>query len=254
MGIATALVTADVMHKRLRPRMHGFTYKVYYLCFALGQIEYLSNRLLSLDRWNLLSFHRRDHGARDGSDLAAWIGKVLADYNIAEANGAIILLTMPRVLGYVFNPVSFWFCLDKSGDLRAVLSEVRNTFGEYHSYISFHSDHRLIRPDDWLQSEKIFHVSPFMDVRGYYRFRFICRPDKVFACVNYFDEQGLMLTTSVGGNPAPLTTFAVFKNFFCYPLITLKVIGLIHWEAVRLLLKGVRYRPKPPPPLQKITT
>ena len=254
MGITTALVSADVMHKRARPRAHGFTYKVYYLFFALSQIDKLPNKLFSLDRWNLLSFYRRDHGARDGSDLTAWIRKILVDYDMVEADGDILLLALPRVMGYVFNPVSFWFCLDRKGGLRAVLSEVCNTFGEHHGYISFHPDHRPLQPDDWLKSQKIFHVSPFMDVKGHYQFRFICRPDKVFACVNYFDEEGLMLTTSVGGIPAPMTTIAVLKNFLRYPLITIKVIALIHWEAVRLVLKGIRYRPKPSPPLQKITT
>ena len=254
MALTTSIITADVMHKRLRPKLHGFSYKVYYLFFALSQIDRLPNKLLSLDCWNLLSFHRRDHGARNGGDLTAWIRNILADYNLTEADGEVSLLTLPRIFGYVFNPVSFWFCLDQQGGLRAVLSEVSNTFGEHHSYISFHADHRPIQSEDWLRSEKLFHVSPFMNVKGYYQFRFTYRPDKVFACVNYFDEKGLMLTTSVGGVPAPLTTKSILHNFVSYPLITFKVIALIHWEAIRLLLKGIRYRPKPSPPLKNIST
>jgi DUF1365 family protein len=253
MGIGRAIIAANVIHKRLRPHVHQFGYKVYYLCFALSQIKKLGNRFLSLERWNLLGFYRRDHADRNGGDLDVWIRTLLATHKIAEANGEIILLALPRILGYVFNPVSFWFCLDQQGGLRAVLSEVCNTFGEHHSYISYHDDHRVIEPVDWLRSEKLFHVSPFMDVKGYYLFQFQCAEQKVSATVNYYDDQGLLLATSVAGKPEILTTLRLLHYFFRYPLVTFKVIGLIHWEAVRLVLKGIRYRPKPPPPLHEVS-
>ena len=253
MAIKTSLVISNVMHKRLHPRVHAFNYKVYYLCFALSQRHKLKNPFLSLEKGNLLSFYQRDHGPRDGNDLEQWIRTILATHNILEADGDIILLTLPRVLGYVFNPVSFWFCLDHQGNLRAVLSEVGNTFGERHSYISFHDDHRIIQSQDWLTSQKVFHVSPFMDVKGHYLFRFTCTDTNVSAHVNYFDDDVLMLTTSVAGKPISLTTPRILRSFFQYPLMTVKVIALIHWEAARLIFKGIRYRPKPPSPPQEIT-
>ncbi len=253
MAIGVALTVADVMHKRLRPREHLFRYKVYYLCFALSQMQKLTNRFLSFEKWNLLSFYRRDHGARDGSDLESWMRTILANHDMTEADGDIILLTLPRILGFVFNPVSFWFCLDRNGQLRAVLSEVSNTFGEHHSYISYHDDHRVLEPNDWLRADKVFHVSPFLAVQGYYKFRFVCTEKQVVAHVNHFDDRGLLLATSVHGALQALTSAAAIKAFILYPLITLKVIALIHFEAVRLVLKGIRHFHKPEPPEQEVT-
>ena len=157
------------------------------------------------------------------------------------------------MLGYVFNPVSFWFCLDMQGSLRAVLSEVCNTFGERHCYLSFHDDRRPIGNDDWLRAEKVFHVSPFMDVVGHYMFRFVYREDKIGAWIDYYDAEGLMLNTSVVGKRRPLTAHNLLTCFFRYPLVTLKVIGLIHYEAVRLCLKGIRHRTKPLPSVTEIS-
>lgn len=253
MAITTALAIADVMHKRMRPRQHGFRYKVYYLCFALGHMPMLANRFLSLETWNLLSFYRRDHGARDGSDPESWMRSILASHKVTEADGEIVLLTLPRIMGYVFNPVSFWFCLDRNGALRAVLSEVSNTFGEHHSYISYHDDHRAIESTDWMQADKVFHVSPFLAVKGYYKFRFTCTDEKIVAHVNHFDDQGLMLATSVSGSLQPLTSATALRAFVVYPLVTLKVIALIHFEAIRLILKGIRHFHKPEPPVQEVT-
>ena len=253
MALDSAITIARVMHKRLRPREHGFSYRVYYLCFKLSQMQSISNRFLSIEKWNLMSFYRRDHGARDGSDPESWIREVLASFRLTEVGGEIILLTMPRILGYVFNPVSFWFCLDSKGQLRAVLSEVSNTFGEHHCYISCHDDHRVIAPDEWLRADKVFHVSPFMDVTGYYMFRFSCADNKIAASVNHFDDEGLLLATSVTGDLAPLTSAAAIRAFLFYPLVTFKVIVLIHFEAIRLVLKGLRYFRKPLPPLHEVT-
>jgi DUF1365 family protein len=241
------------MHKRMRPRIHGFRYKVYYLCFALSDIQKLANRFLSFEKWNLLGFYRRDHGSRDGCDLDAWMRAILRDHHFTEADGDIVLLTLPRILGYVFNPVSFWFCFDRDGGLRAVLSEVSNTFGEHHSYLSFHDDHRAIAPADWLRAEKVFHVSPFLDVKGYYMFRFTCTDKQVAAHVNHYDDQGLLLATSVSGSLQPLSSSSAIKAFLRYPLMTFKVIVLIHFEAIRLVSKGIRYFYKPEPPVQEVT-
>ncbi len=247
MGLNNGLLVAKVAHARQVPKRNAFCYGVYYLCFALDEIPKLANGLLSLNRWNLFSFYDRDHSP-DGKSLDAWIRDILKEWNIPQADGRIVLMTLPRLFGYVFNPVSFWFCFDKQGNLRAVLSEVRNTFGDRHCYISFHDDRRPITPDDQIRAEKIFHVSPFMEVNGYYVFRFICRDDKVGVWIDHHNADGLLLTTSVVGKRTPLTAANLLYFFFRYPLITFKVIGLIHYQALKLTLKGVRYRTRPKPP------
>jgi DUF1365 family protein len=250
--LPNGLLVADVAHARKHPGKNAFHYHVYYLCFALQMRDRLRSRLLSLNRFNLFSFYDTDH--RNGHQPAeAWIRAVLAEWNVTEADGAIVMLTLPRVLGYVFNPVSFWFCLDSAGNLRAVLSEVNNTFGDHHSYISFRDDHGVITQDEWLRSEKIFHVSPFMAVEGHYLFRFVYSEEKVGVWIHYYKDDMLLLTTSVTGKRMPLTARNLLYCFFRYPLVTLKVIGLIHYQAVRLLFKGARYHPRPIPPVTEIS-
>lgn len=254
MVIENGLLIADVSHARQRPKRNAFSYGVYYLCFALDEIAQLKNGILSLNRFNLFSFHERDHAKRDGQPLEPWIRKVLADYNITQADGRVILLTLPRVLGYVFNPVSFWFCLDKDNNLRAVLSEVSNTFHDRHCYISCHEDRRPIQPDDLLRAEKVFHVSPFIDVTGYYMFRFVYRDNKIGVWIDHYNDEGLLLTTSLTGKRKPLTTRNLLHAFFRYPLVTFKVIGLIHYQAIIIwLFKGIRYRPRPIPPSTEVS-
>ena len=253
MAIANGLLIADVMHARARPRPNRFHYGVYYLCFALDELSKMGNALLSVNKLNLFSFFERDYGRKDNTGVEPWIRGLLAEWNIPEADGRIVLLTLPRQFGHVFNPVSFWFCLDKSGALRTVLSEVSNTFGERHCYMSFKEDRSVIDQDDWLRAEKIFHVSPFLDVTGYYLFRFAYRDDKIGVWINYHDEEGLMLSTAVVGKRHPLTALGLAWCFIRYPLVTFKVIGLIHYQAVRLWLKRMRYRPKPIPPITEVS-
>lgn len=253
MAINKALVFANVMHARQRPKKHVFNYGVFYLYFVLDEISRLSTSLFSVNRLNLFSFYEKDYGPRDGTSLSAWIHKILTEYNVTEANGAVRLLTLPRLFGYAFNPVSFWLCFDQKNKLRAVLSEVSNTFGEHHSYLCFHDDHRPIEPRDWLEAKKVFHVSPFLHVIGHYRFRFRCDEKNVNININYYDNNGLMLATSVNGQAESLTTNQLLKGFLRYPLVTFKVIFLIHMQAIRLLLKGAGYKPKPAPPVSEVT-
>ena len=244
-----AIVTAQVLHCRTRPKRNAFRYGIFYFALPLGELgRGFGSRWLSIDRFNLFSFHHCDHG--DGvTPTETWIKSLLEKWNFAEADGEIVLFTLPRILGYAFNPVSFWFCLDKQKRVRAVLAEVNNTFGERHSYLCFHDNHGPIACDDWLSAEKIFHVSPFLAVEGSYRFRFAYDSERIGAWINHYDAMGLLLATSVVGKPAPLTSARLLLAFLRYPLVTLKVIGLIHYQAVKLFLKGVRHHPKPPPPL-----
>lgn len=246
--LAGGFVAAKVMHRRLLPRENRFVYGAYYLCLPLSIVDSVRFRLLRKEKWGFFSLHNRDHGARDGSPWQPWIRSLLGEFGVTSADGEVVLMTMPRVFGYVFNPVSFWFCLDKEGGLRAVLAEVNNTFGERHNYLIFHDDQRLILPDEWLKSKKMFYVSPFLEVKGEYLFRFHYQEDRVGVWIDYQTEEGTVLNTYVGGKRNVLNDRVLLAAFAKIPLVTLKVIAMIHYQAVKLWLKRVRYvrRPKPP--------
>jgi DUF1365 family protein len=162
-------------------------------------------------------------------------------------------MTLPRLLGYVFNPVSFWFCCDRFGGLRAVLCEVNNTFGERHCYLVHRDDRRAIAPDEWLEGRKAFHVSPFLPIDGRYRFRFRLEAERVHVDVNYYDGEGLVLATSVGGRREPLSDRSVLRRFAAHPTMTLAVIARIHWQALLLWRKRIRFHAKPAPPAELVS-
>ena len=157
------------------------------------------------------------------------------------------------MLGYVFNPVSFWLCHDRAGALRAVLAEVSNTFGEHHNYLVAHDDARPIAAGDWLSARKVFHVSPFFPVSGEYRFRFADRPERCAFRIDYEDGQGNSLVTSVSGAAQVANTAALLRAFFRYPWMTLGVMLRIHYHALRLWLKRVPFFAKPIPPAEDTT-
>jgi DUF1365 family protein len=249
-----SVVDAVVVHRRWRPRENAFRHKVAYLCLGLDALESAAGFWLKLDRPALVSFRRADHGARDGSDLKAWLRGILDEHGLgAICDGGIVLMTMPRMLGYVFNPVSFWFCRDSAGELRAVLCEVNNTFGETHCYLVHHADHRVMQTDEWLDGRKVFHVSPFLPVEGSYRFRFRLDCKIVHVDVNYHDAEGLMLATSVGGRREPLADRTILHRFLGNPTMTLGVVARIHWQALKLWKKRARFYRKPAPPPEFVT-
>ena len=231
--MSAELLTGRVMHRRLRPVQHHFSYGVFFLRLPLTR---LAEAGIALNRPALCSFHFRDHGARDGSHPLAWIRALLAREGIA-ADGEIWLQCFPRVLGYVFNPVSFWFCEDRHGRLKAVLAEVSNTFGERHTY--------LLRAEGALEARKVFHVSPFFPVAGHYRFRFDEHAGRRLARIDYFDETGPLLYTSISGQPQPLTRARLAAACLTHPFMTFAIMARIHWQAVRLWLKRVPFFAKP---------
>lgn len=237
MVIAPQLYIAKVMHKRFFPQENTFQYGVYYLALPLPAAPVAG--------W-LTSFHIKDVGNRDGSDPTPWARKILADYDLDRITENIILLTMPRVLGYVFNPVSFYLCLDKENALRAVLSEVHNTFGEQHNYVCANPDHAPISANQWLAAEKVFHVSPFLVRSGEYKFRFDLTADTLGIWIDYYDaQQQKQLTTALTGSFIALTKKSSRQAFWQHPLVTVKAITLIHWQAFKLIMKGIRYIAKP---------
>lgn len=196
----------------------------------------------------------KDVGKRDGSDPTPWVRGILTEYGLDKKTQNILLVTMPRILGYVFNPVSFYLCLDNNKALRAVLCEVHNTFGEQHSYLCANPDHSSITPDQWLESEKVFHVSPFLDREGNYKFRFALEGEQLGIWIDYYDTyKKKKLITSLIGKLRPLTPKSLRKAFWQHPLVAIKAIILIHWQALRLFTKGIGYVAKPSQLQQRIT-
>ncbi|MDB5801859.1 MAG: hypothetical protein JWL63_2798 [Rhodocyclales bacterium] len=230
------------MHERHAPVSNRFSYGLFTLCLPLSKLGELRVPLLGINRFNLLAFHERDHGARDGSPLLPWIHNLLARHGLAGvADGEVMLQTLPRLFGYVFNPVSFWYCLDHDGQIRAVLAEVNNTFGGHHNYLIAHPDGDVIGNDDVLSAHKALHVSPFLPVRGEYRFRFWQRSGCVGVALDYFDGGMKMLSTRLSGRPQPLTTPNLLAAWLRCPLLTVGVIARIHWQALRLLVLRVPF-------------
>lgn len=256
--LSASLYFGQVMHHRLRPAVNRFVYPVYFCLLPLSRIEVSSSALFAVNRWNLFSFHFSDHGARDGSHPLPWIRRLLQKEGI-RADGEVWLQCFPRLLGFVFNPISLWFCHDQDGQLRAVLAEVNNTFGERHNYLLAHADGRPIGNGETIERRKLFHVSPFMDVAGSYRFRFHWRagddhtPVWRLARIDHRDASGDLLHTSVSGKSEALATGPLLKAFFRFPLLTLGVVLRIHWQALRLWRKRVPFFRKPHPPLQETT-
>lgn len=236
------------MHKRLFPKVNAFTYGIYYLCLPLMAMSACGDGWrFGINRAAVVSLHAKDHADRKlDTDLQAWAQYVLQASNIHIPNPDIVLMAMPRIFGYVFNPVSFWFCRDAAGSLCAVICEVNNTFGETHSYLCAHADGRAMQGDEWFSAQKLFHVSPFLEREGRYRFRFDVARDKTGIWIDYYDADGnKQLLTALTGRRAPLTRQSLRKAFWGYPLVTLRTIFLIHWQALKLVAKGIKYIPKP---------
>jgi DUF1365 family protein len=232
------------MHRRLAPRHHRFKYSVFALLLDLDELAALdrSLRLFKYNRGGLFSFQDRDHGpieAGQSRDLRRWLDSLLADAGIV-AKGARRVLCYPRILGYVFNPLSVWFCHDEQGALKAIVYEVHNTYEERHAYVlPVGEETRLVRH----ACPKNFYVSPFLSRDCRYQFRIRPPGDDIAVAIHEEEAGRPILNASFAGERRPLTDGTLLKMLLAYPLMTLKVITAIHYEAVRLMLKGVRRHP-----------
>ena len=268
------LYRGEVLHRRLRPAANAFRYGVFFLKFPLHRLNELPNAVFSVDRFNLLSFHQADHG--DGGDLQGWVRTLLQSEGIVDADGDIWLQCFPRVLGYVFNPVSFWFCHRADGSLRAVVAEVNNTFGERHCYLldaaqgatpappaaAAPARAPTIRNGQLLTARKVFHVSPFCAIEGGYRFRFLNAATaglapgglaRSVARIDYHDAGGDLIHTSIGGTAQAFNARSLLLACVQHPLMTFGVVARIHWQALRLWIKRVPFFRKPALPAQFVT-
>ena len=248
-----------VWHRRLRPVTHALRYRSYFLMLPLRSLRAqpaAESFAWRRNRFGLLSFHDRDHGV-GGPDALAWFDDVLHAEGIHDADGEVWLHTLPRVLGYAFKPVSFWYAHRADGSLAAVLAEVNNTFGERHCYLL---SGPTLRWGVELQASKTFHVSPFCQVSGHYRFRFDrslsprqAGREHTIARVDLHDDAGPLLQTSVSGTLYPLDRATALRAFWSVPLMTFGVVARIHWHALRLLLKRVPFFSKPGAPKRFVT-
>ena len=241
----------QVRHTRLRPTRHAFDYATYFLLLPMRNLAAGLTCELAINRPALMSFHDTDHGdgrpATQGGALA-WVDEVLQREGITDATGQVWLHCYPRVLGYTFKPVSFWYCHAADNRLRAIVVEVNNTFGERHCYL-------LDRPQYGVEqrANKVFHVSPFCAVQGDYRFRFMRTADHTVARVDHDDANGPLIETSVSGQLKPITKAELRLALWRYPLMTLMVMVRIHWQAFKLWRKHVPFFTKPTPPKNFVT-
>ena len=256
----------QVWHRRLRPALHEFRHASYFWLLPMRSLRAAPEPMLNRNRFGALSFHDRDHGA-GGDDALAWVEQILANEDVQDADGEIWLHTYPHVLGHVFKPVSFWFAMRGDGGLAAVLAEVNNTFGQRHVYLL---QGPALRWGGEVQATKVFHVSPFCDTKGQYRFRFQRSVDvpadaghdapaiapawqHLVARVALDTDDGPLLQTSVGGRLLPMSPATLRRAFFGHPLQSLGVVGRIHWHALRLAIKRVSFHRLPEAPDRFLT-
>ncbi len=244
------LYLGTVMHQRLKPLSHRFTYKVYSLLIDLDRLAEAGrkSRLFSIDRFNLLSFRQGDHGDKSGRPLRAYVDEVLGDAGMQERPARVLLLCYPRVLGTVFNPISVYYAYDAGDALTAVIYEVRNTFGERHSYVAPVRAGELDASGLRQERDKRFYVSPFNDLMQRYFFR--VRPPMKDIAVRILqkDSTGPLLAATFHGAQHPLTNSTILRAFMRIPFLTVTIVAGIHWEALKLWLKGLRLKPRPAPP------
>lgn len=247
MSWQSALYVGRVRHRRFRPKPHALSYRVFWMLLDLDEIDRLSDgmRLFSRNRFNLYAFRDSDYGDRSGRPLRDQVSETLAAAGIAWDGGAIRLLTMPRILGYAFNPLSTYFCHRRDGSLCATIYEVHNTFGEVHSYVApADASTQPLRQE----ACKLFHVSPFMDLAMRYSFQLVPPGERVSIAIDGEDAQGRLIAATLSGRREALGDAALLRLLATHPLLTLKVTAAIHWHALRLLAKRISWRAHPAPP------
>jgi uncharacterized protein len=247
---AAVIYRGEVMHQRLKPFGHRFAYSVFSLLVDLDRLDEVGQMtpLLSVNRPNVVSFRDSDHGELPGETARAYADRLMAEAGLEQRAARILLLCYPRILGYVFNPISVYFAYGESGELVALIYGVRNTFGQRHSYVA------LIEPGDMSDAgvrqtrRKLFHVSPFVGMDARYHFRILPPGQSVRVRIHETEGGDPLLAATFAGTFRPLDSFTLGACLLQFPLLTWKIVAGIHWEALKLWLKGARFNTSPPAP------
>ena len=235
----SSIYNGTVIHKRFKPKSHFFRYKVFSLFIDLSELNTLEKKIsfFSYNRFNLISFFDKDHGNRDGLSLIEWVKKNLKENRINSEEIKVRLLCYPRILGYVFNPLSVFYVYDKNENLISVLYEVKNTFGEQHTYIFKVENGQLLQHN----CSKKFHVSPFIEMNCDYFFKILKPSEKISVIINQYQLKEKILYASQDGTRVDFTSLELIKSYLKHPLMTFKIISAIHFEAFKLWVKGIRF-------------
>ncbi len=247
---AVSLYIGEVMHARLKPVGHRFVYRVFSLLIDLDRLADAgrASPLFSIGRFNLASFHERDHGPRTGGSLRQHVDELLAPLGLDLTGGRVLLLCYPRVLGYVFNPLAVYYAYAADGLLKAAVYEVRNTFGDLHAYVCPVEPGTLTEADLRQERDKIFYVSPFLEMPLRYHFRLLPPGDKVTVRILETDAEGPILSATFAGRRKDLSTRTLAMACLALPFMTVKVAAGIHWEALKLWRKRVKFHARTEPP------
>ena len=238
--INSAIYNGKVIHKRFKPKVHYFKYKVFSLLIDLSELEILDKKVnfFSYNKFNLISFYEKDHGDRDGSSLTSWVKKNLEKYNIQAKDIKIKILCYPRIFGFVFNPLSVFYIYNLEDQLISILYEVKNTFGEQHTYIfKVTKDANLVQNN----CSKKFHVSPFIEMNCNYFFRLLKPGNKISVIIDQYDNEDQILYASQDGTRSDFNTQHLIKSYLKHPIMTFKIILAIHFEAFKLWAKGIKF-------------
>jgi DUF1365 family protein len=237
--MTSSIYNGTVIHKRFKPKIHFFKYQVFSLLIDLSELKILDQKIsfFSYNSFNLISFFDKDHGDRDGSSLVEWVKKNLKENKIISENIKIKLLCYPRIFGYVFNPLSVFYVYDKNEELISILYEVKNTFGEQHTYIFKVENNNLLQHN----CEKKFHVSPFIEMDCNYFFRILKPTEKISVIIDQYQSNEKILYASQDGIRRDFTSSELIRSYLKHPLMTFKIIIAIHFEAFKLWSKGIRY-------------
>ena len=238
--MTSSIYNGAVIHKRFKPKKHFFKYNVFSLLIDLSELEDLDKKIkfFSFNKFNLVSFYEKDHGHRDGSSLVEWIKKNLNENDISSKDIRIKLLCYPRIFGYVFNPLSVFFIYDSNEKLISILYEVKNTFGEQHTYIfKVKDDANLFQHN----CSKKFHVSPFIEMNCNYFFRILKPGEKISVIIDQYQTDEKILYASQDGKRVDFTSKELLKSYLKHPLMTFKIISAIHYEAFKLWTKGIKF-------------
>ncbi|MBR72697.1 MAG: hypothetical protein CMM30_07135 [Rhodospirillaceae bacterium] len=232
-----------VRHTRTKPARHSFSYRISALLLDIRQISKIQKQIwfFSYNRFNLFSFYDKDHGPRDGSPLKPWVDHLLMQHGVNIKKGKVYLFSMPRIFGYVFNPLSMYFCYDQDEELKAIIYEVKNTFGEQHCYVIPIDISNALEKVIFHDDKKVFFVSPFISMDAQYSFRVSMCDDFFSILIKVLSASGDSMVATLRVKPKKLNNLALLKVFFTDPVMTFKVIIGIHYEALRLLIKRVPF-------------